>query len=85
MTRTEQDNAKGRFRLVVDGQEHRIDQAQLTGVEIWALFGVDPHMELVVEGAGYEGADKVLDAADVLELDENELTHVFSRPPTNFG
>lgn len=75
---------RGRYCVWVNGHERRVDQPQLAAVEIWALFDVDPSMELIVEGVG-DCSDRLLEPDAVVDLDAGRTTHIFSRPKTNFG
>ncbi|RYD83860.1 MAG: hypothetical protein EOP84_07095 [Verrucomicrobiaceae bacterium] len=77
-------SSPNRFRIIVNGEEASLEQAQVAVVELWAIFSLDPSFELVLEEDG--GApDRILGADDILDLDPNHPLNLFSRPPTSFG
>jgi hypothetical protein len=84
MNTTDSGSSPTPFRITVNGEEASLDQAQVAVVELWAMFSLDPSLELVLEGDG-NAPDRILDADDILDLDPNHPLHLFSRPLTSFG
>jgi hypothetical protein len=74
---------KATFEIICNGDRLNIETPQLTGEQIRALFGVDPAMDLVVEGAGSD-PDRILSDYEVVSLRTGPV-RIFLRPPTSFG
>ncbi len=84
MTISDNGAGQARYRISVNGQEVILDQPQISVVELWAMFALDPNIELVIEGVGNE-PDRPIEPSAVLDLDPEQPPHLFSRPPTSFG
>ena len=72
------------YSIAVNGRVEVLHKPRLAVVEIRALFGLDPTLELVVEGVGSD-PDSVLEPSETLELSTDRVVQVFSRPHTMFG
>jgi hypothetical protein len=84
MNTTENHANSKRFRITVNGQDAALDRPQISVVELWAMFSLDPSMEMVLEGIG-NAPDRVLEADAVLDLHPDHPPRLYSRPLTNFG
>lgn len=72
-----------RYTVRVDGRAVTVDRPELAVVEIRALFGLDPEVDLIFEVEG--GADLLLREDQAVALRPGRVTQLFSRPPTTFG
>lgn len=74
--------AGGRIGVLwVNGERYEVDAEELSGVEVRAVAGLDPVIDLVVEGVGEDGGD-------LLMSDDEKMTlpiRAFTRPDTNNG
>lgn len=74
---------KPNYVIEFNGERLQVDQSELSGAQIRALFGVEPSWNLVLEAKGAE--PDILVSDDQIVSLEHRPVRIFSMPPAMFG
>ena len=78
------EEARKKFKIVVDGRELESAESRLTGLQIKTLAGVNTSFGLYLEGRGHD-SDRPIGDGDIVDLESLGKDRFYTAPPATYG